>query len=672
MSTGEEGTGPVRIRRAFPWLATLVFVGALLGVFLMLNVLTSVPFASLTNDDDLSAFDFTSGIGRVDRGRFDFWSSALYTPEDFASGAAGEPDLPALNDGTSNESARQECRYGTYRLVLKLPAGHTYAFSSDSATYAQKVWVNGELVSEVGTVSDDSDGFVPRTLHYTVAFTATGDTTEIVIQRSNFCHVKGSIFESYLGPQGQVYHLAEANMLRATLPLGVLLAAGLLFLGVGLFSPDRKRFLWFALACLSLMVRDSFVNPKPVMVLFPQLDWYLGHRLEHVSFIAALLFLLLFYGEVFRGATNKVVQRIGLALYACDIALYVLFPSTVYSSLTQTVAYVAAVYLTVFCVTVMWGMVHRREELCHTEYLLVAIGLIAVAAPAAVDALLYRKTSDFNFNQVGMMAFVFLDMVALTLEMRRAQEELEVAGEREEQMLEENRELSHLYDMRANFMRDISHELRTPLTVMGSYAGLTKRQLQEGVVNERTEGNLDVIEHEAVRLGLMVEQIKDMDSAEGRRLTRVMGDVIPTLRQAAAFCEPVCARHDNRIVVDAPGTHLVASFVPDRVLQVLYNLIANANRHCHGKDIVLRGRANEGGVEVSVIDYGNGMSSQLAEHAFERGVSGDSGSGLGLALCRQIVEDGGGTITLSSRSGEGTTVTFTLPEIGEESEGDER
>ena len=670
MTTDEEGTSSTRIRRAFPWLATLAFAGVLLGVFLALNVLTSVPFTSLSTADDLSAFDFTSGIGKVDRGRFDFWSNALYTPDDFASGVAGEPDLPALNDGTSNEAARQECRYGTYRLVLNLPAGHTYAFSSDSATYAQKVWVNGELVSEVGTVSDDAEGFVPHTLHYTVAFTATGDTTEIVIQRSNFCHAKGSIFEFYLGPQEQVYHLAEANMLRATLPLGVLLAAGLLFLGVGLFSPDRGQFLWFALACLSLMVRDSFVNPKPVMVLIPQLDWYLGHRLEHVSFIAALLFLLLFYGDVFHGATNKVVQRVGFALCACGIALYVLFPSTVYSSLTQAVAYVAAAYLTAFSVTVVWGVAHRREEWRHTEYLLVAVGFIAVATPAVVDALLYRKTMDFNFNQVGMMAFVFLNMVALTLEMRRAQEELEVAGEREEQMLEANRELSDLYRMRADFMCDISHEMRTPLTVMGSYAGLTRRQLQADAVNERTEGNLDVIEREAVRLGRMVEQIKDMDSARGRRVTRVIADVAPTLRQAATFCEPVCARYDNRIVVEAPRAPLIANFVPDGVLQVLYNLIANANRHCHGEDIVLRARANDGGVEVSVVDHGSGMSPGLAEHAFESGVSGDSGSGLGLALCRQIVEDGGGTISLSSKPGEGTTVTFTLPASGEETEGE--
>lgn len=234
----EKGPGSARMRRAFPWLATLAFAAVLLVTFLVLNGLTYVPVTGIETSDDLATFDFTSGIGKISRGRFDFWSNALYAPEDFSAGTVGEPDLPALDDGTSNEAARQECRYGTYCLVLSLPAGHTYAF------------------------------------------TTTGDTTEIVIQRANFAHAKGSIFELYLGPQEQVFHLAEANMLRAELPLGILLAAGLLFLGVGLFSPGRRQFLRFVLACPSLMVRDAFVNPKPVMVLLPELDWYLARRLR--------------------------------------------------------------------------------------------------------------------------------------------------------------------------------------------------------------------------------------------------------------------------------------------------------------------------------------------------------------------------------------------------------
>lgn len=108
--------------------------------------------------------------------------------------------------------------------------------------------------------------------------------------------------------------------------------------------------------------------------------------------------------------------------------------------------------------------------------------------------------------------------------------------------------------------------------------------------------------------------------------------------------------------------------MPDSILQVLYNLIANANRHCRESVIIVRARRIDDMVEVDVVDHGNGMDPVLAQHAFEAGVSGDEGSGLGLALCRQIVEDGGGTIALRSSIGSGTTVTFTLPAENQEAE----
>ncbi|MGL5174247.1 MAG: hypothetical protein ACRC75_10365, partial [Olsenella sp.] len=171
----------VRQGRRVPWLPIIALPLVLLATFLVLNSLLFVPTTTLRTREALESFDFSSGIGSIDRDLTDFWSGELYTPDDFASGSVGEPDYPASEDATTHDESRQECRFGTYRIVLDLPAGQTFAISSDSATYAQRMWVNGELVSEVGTVSDSADGFVPRTRHYVVAFTASDGPTEIVI-----------------------------------------------------------------------------------------------------------------------------------------------------------------------------------------------------------------------------------------------------------------------------------------------------------------------------------------------------------------------------------------------------------------------------------------------------------------------------------------------------------
>lgn len=117
----------------------------------------------------------------------------------------------------------------------------------------------------------------------------------------------------------------------------------------------------------------------------------------------------------------------------------------------------------------------------------------------------------------------------------------------------------------------------------------------------------------------MVEQMKDVDSEKGLRLARSNGDVASALRQAASFCEPVCARHGNRIVVDVLDSELVASFMPDGVLQVLYNLVSNANRHCRQAVITLRARrAAQGGAEVSASTTGTACRPSCGARLRER------------------------------------------------------
>lgn len=103
---------------------------------------------------------------------------------------------------------------------------------------------------------------------------------------------------------------------------------------------------------------------------------------------------------------------------------------------------------------------------------------------------------------------------------------------------------------------------------------------------------------------------------------------------------------------------VTADISEDLVFHCLYNLIANATRHCRNKEIGLTGSAEEGKTVIRVIDRGSGMTDEEKGKAFERGYSGDNGSGIGLALCREIAEDNGGSIRLSDTPGGGLTVTI--------------
>jgi len=653
----ETGKGKDVMRRKL-WLHLVIFFCILFAVFFGISVLTITRVPLLDDRESLDTFSFTEDAGLISRNLFDYYPEHLYTPEDFASGHTKKPEYTV--DSSDNDD-RQKYRYGTYRLVLDLPAGETFAMSADSATYAQKVWVNGVLLTEVGKVSDNKEGFIPRTNHYTVCFTTGAVPTEIVVQQSNFVHWSGTLFEVTLGPQAKVFSLVTKKLFRSVAAIGVLFAAFLLFFGVSLFFPDSRMYLWFALACLSICIRNGFVSPKPVMILFPELNWYFGHKLEHIMQQTEFLFTLLFYNAVFPDVVDRRVRISGYLLAAAGIGMYLFLPSTVYSPLTQKDTYCMLVYYVLYVVLFLYGFLKRRKEFGEQSDVLMMAGAVILILSNLSDAYLYRKTKDYNISQIGMMIFSFITAIALTLRLRKAQEELGEAEAKEEQMRLTNHTLTDLHKLRTDFMSDISHEMRTPLTVMSSYAGLTRMQIEKSAINEKTLENLEIIQKEAVRLGELVEKIKGVATDKMLKVSPVKGNVSEILIDAVGFCRPICDRNRNRIKVTVPEEPLYACYVPDSLLQVLYNLITNSNRHCKDSEIILSGEDAGDFISVSVSDHGDGISAELMQHLFERGVSGDHSSGLGLSLCRDIIESGGGKIRVAETSSSGTVICFTVP-----------
>jgi signal transduction histidine kinase len=107
--------------------------------------------------------------------------------------------------------------------------------------------------------------------------------------------------------------------------------------------------------------------------------------------------------------------------------------------------------------------------------------------------------------------------------------------------------------------------------------------------------------------------------------------------------------------------------IEDTIFQVLYNLITNANRHSRGSAITLSDAAADGFAQVRVTDRGTGMDEATLAHAFDRGFSRDGSSGLGLPLCKIIIEEHGGKIWYQTAPpARGTEILFTLPLAEEE------
>ena len=214
---------------------------------------------------------------------------------------------------------------------------------------------------------------------------------------------------------------------------------------------------------------------------------------------------------------------------------------------------------------------------------------------------------------------------------------------------------------RRRLLAEVSHELRTPLTII---QGNVEAML-DGVYPADHE-HLERIRAETRQLERLIDDLRTVSLAETGQLPlqREPTDVDALAREVAHAFEADAQAAGVSLVIDVPADLPEVEVDGRRIRQVISNLVANALRHTpSGGSVTVSAAATESGVRLHVSDTGVGMSQEAVDHAFERfWRSGESaGAGLGLAIVRDLVTAHGGSVTIESALGKGTTVEVNLP-----------
>jgi signal transduction histidine kinase len=222
--------------------------------------------------------------------------------------------------------------------------------------------------------------------------------------------------------------------------------------------------------------------------------------------------------------------------------------------------------------------------------------------------------------------------------------------------------------MRDAFVATVSHELRTPLTSISGF--LEMMQDEEDRLDDTGRQYLNVIRRSTERLYSLVEDLLLVAQIEAKRVELDLEDV-DVAELAARAVETIRPAADEKgvmleVVSDHPPT---ARGDQVRLTQVLDNLVSNAVKFTDEGGVVSVTVNGDGdGLELVVKDTGIGVPSEEQGQVFTRFFRASTatkraipGTGLGLAISRALVEQHGGTISFSSREGEGTTVTVRLP-----------
>lgn len=237
--------------------------------------------------------------------------------------------------------------------------------------------------------------------------------------------------------------------------------------------------------------------------------------------------------------------------------------------------------------------------------------------------------------------------------------------------------------MKTDFISTVSHELRTPLTSVLGFAKIIKKKLDEVVFPTITSEDKKV--QRTVR---QVEENIDIIVSEGLRLTTLINDVLDIAkmeagkvdwREESLHIEEVMERATaaTSALFQAKNLTLVQEIEPnlptllgdsDRLIQVVINLLSNAVKFTDAGKITCRAVRQQNTIQVSVIDTGGGIAPEDQEAVFEKFkqvgntlTDKPKGTGLGLPICKQIIEHHGGKIWVASELGQGSTFSFTLP-----------
>ena len=274
---------------------------------------------------------------------------------------------------------------------------------------------------------------------------------------------------------------------------------------------------------------------------------------------------------------------------------------------------------------------------------------------------MYQKISSFNKD-------LELQVAKRTEELENKTAELEHA----------NRELKKLDELRSAFLANMSHELRTPLNSIIGYTDLLLDGV-DGEINEEQDTSLTKVHNNAKNLLKLINHILDMSRIESGKMEIHLGevDLQDTIERVVSSLSPLINKKDLTVKMEFEDGLPFVYADPDMVRQIITNLLDNAVKFTSEGYITLSAGSSGAGVEsnqpaefieVCISDTGTGIKEEDFVELFNMfrpldlsATRPHGGVGLGLSICKRLVEIQNGNIWVKSKHGEGSKFYFTLP-----------
>ena len=616
---------------------------------------------------DLSSWDF-EGKGTLKlNGEWEFYPGELILPEDSRTFESFKElktivDVPgSWFDYPSDDEVVYNV--GTYRLLVQVPKDDSYGLKTNIIRYANRLYMNGDFVGASGVPTDNVEEYKSNSKMYIGRANSHDNQIEIVFHvASHFYHSGGMVSAVDFGSFDKVLLLRDQNRALDALLIFGYLILGLLFLVIFVQGRKDTYQLFFSLFCLFQGVYVSTLNERLLSLIMPGLGIIQLTSIQMILIHSALMFLLLFISTFFKEHANNKALIALCSLLACQVVVNgtpsiseVLLNSDFVFILQLTVVFTLCASYVYIIIVLLRAFLSKMKE---SEFILVTVTTFICYAFLLILDFLF----DVPIGNLPFFLFLVMTVSLATLMGSRYHMTFDQVSQLSKDLLGHDR-------LKNEFLAKTSHELQSPLQDIQNLS----QSLLEG-----TEGPLRLQQQEEVlhihnvgkRLSYIVEDLLHASNSKSGGTSilatpinlNVVQEVVEEMNLLLALPEKV--KVINKVHQNLPLVYIDEQ----RLKKIIFNLINNAIRFTEQGEITISAETKGNEMVITVTDTGIGIAEEYLDIIFssfyqkEDNLKAESnGLGLGLTIAKQLVELSKGTISVSSKVGQGSSFTIRLP-----------
>lgn len=630
---------------------------------------------------DLRSWDFQKEVVSLD-GDWEFYPYEFIEPGSIDTRKENHPIFLPI-PGFWNDVIKKGEGYGTYRIRMLLPEGLNIplAFKVSENGTAYVMYANGKKISTNGRIGKTKETSSPQMLPLISESIQPEKEIEILFHVSNFHYRDGGLWYSlFLGQDSSIRQIREKKLYLTFFLCGSILIMAVYHLTIFFFRRKDKSPLFFSLFCFVIILNLLSSGERYLSYLYRDDPLFILSKIEYlcyyfgVPFFAHMLHLL--FPEEFKKRVIKIIWSVTI-----PFSLVVIFTGS--SFYTHTVFYFHG--FTILCFiyffyVILFGIIHKREGTW-----IILFGSLILILGCVNDILHSAEVIHTQFVvPQALLGFIFAQSVILSMRFSKAFNEVEKLTQNltelnlglEDTVIQRTIEYKTQKEIAesANKIKDkfvsiVSHDLRSPLLGVSNLLELLSRR--DIISDEEERFKFISMCRDSIQHSLkMVRQLLDLSRIE-------TGVVKVNLKKVKlrAFIDSILDELSPQGLIKnisfqcgIPESDTI-QIDPELFSQVIRNLVTNAIKFSHNKGIIKIDFIQEDKDYILFIkDDGVGMSADNLKNLFDPegvksslGTSGEQGSGMGLFICKYVVEAHNGKLHIESMEGVGTICKIRLP-----------